>query len=121
MADTESVTLQVKGMTCTGCAAGLQRALESEPTVKSASVSFAAGLATVGGMDLRSERLIEVIRSRGFDAAVYATEGDSGRGTLSQIEHGVIERSLGWDCGCRWSCFTGSRRLAVGIRSGCRG
>lgn len=86
MADTESVTLQVKGMTCTGCAAGLQRALESEPTVKSASVSFAAGLATVEGMELQSDRLIEVIRSRGFDAAVNATEDNSGPGTLSQIE-----------------------------------
>lgn len=64
----ESMRLRVTGMTCTGCASSLQLALETRKEVTDASVSFAAGMATVEGVNLDPNELIEVIRGRGFAA-----------------------------------------------------
>ncbi len=44
---TGQVTLTVSGMSCGGCAAGVQRILLQGPGVREAQVSFAAGQATV--------------------------------------------------------------------------
>lgn len=63
-----AVRLRVSGMTCTGCAAGIQRALESRADVSAASVSFAGGVAEVEGESLHAESLIEEIKRRGFTA-----------------------------------------------------
>ena len=64
----ESMRLRVTGMTCTGCASSLQRVLETRSEVTGASVSFAAGMATVEGVNLDPSQLIEVIQGRGFAA-----------------------------------------------------
>ena len=64
----DEVRLRVSGMTCTGCAAGIQAALESRQEVTSASVSFAAGTAQVEGNGLQADSLISAIRQRGFTA-----------------------------------------------------
>lgn len=72
----EELKLQVTGMTCAGCAASIQQALESRTDVTSASVSFAAGLATIHGDVLNPESLVKTIESRGFGATVInAAEG----------------------------------------------
>ena len=55
-------------MTCTGCAAGIQRALEARADVSSASVNFASGSAEIEGQDLKVESLIATVEGRGFQA-----------------------------------------------------
>ena len=63
-----SIRLRISGMTCTGCAAGIQRALEAHPDVTAASVSFASGTAEIEGRELRTAALIATVEGRGFQA-----------------------------------------------------
>lgn len=72
-------------MTCTGCAAGIQRAIEARTDVTAASVSFASGTAEVEGQSLQPKSIIETIEGRGFQAELI----DSSDGTLDQSD---IER-----------------------------
>lgn len=72
----EKIRLRVTGMTCTGCAAGIQSALESRSDVSAASVSFAAGTAEVEGHGLKAEDLIKAIQYRGFIAEVIHPSSD---------------------------------------------
>ena len=65
---TGGIRLRIEGMTCTGCAAGIQRAIEARTDVTAASVSFAAGTAEIEGRDLQPKSLIETIERRGFQA-----------------------------------------------------
>ncbi|UCD76237.1 MAG: cation-translocating P-type ATPase, partial [Phycisphaerales bacterium] len=60
--------LRVTGMHCAGCAANVQKAIESQPGVSTASVSVIEGLATVNGTAMNTEGLIRAIRARGFGA-----------------------------------------------------
>ncbi|TWW09778.1 hypothetical protein E3A20_10960, partial [Planctomyces bekefii] len=55
-------------MTCAGCAAGLQRALEADPQIRSASVSIVSGVARVS-TTLSADEVIARIRQRGFDGS----------------------------------------------------
>ncbi len=71
---TRTFRLRVSGMTCAGCAASIQRALEATPNVSSASVSFMAGTAEVEGHGLQADSLIGVIRERGFQAESIVSE-----------------------------------------------
>ncbi len=64
----QEMQLKVTGMHCASCAATVQRAIEADPQVRSASVSVTAGMATVLGDSLEPERLIQAVRDRGFDA-----------------------------------------------------
>lgn len=64
----EPLTLKVTGMTCAGCAATVQGAIAARPGVRSASVSFLDGTATVVGDHLESEAIIRTVRDRGYDA-----------------------------------------------------
>jgi Cu+-exporting ATPase len=64
----QEIRLRVGGMTCAGCAAAVQRAIETRPGVTTASVSVTDGRATIVGSDLRPDELIQAIRDRGFEA-----------------------------------------------------
>jgi Cu+-exporting ATPase len=68
----QELHLRVTGMTCAGCAASVQRAVESVEGVESAAVSVTEGLATVHGADLAVARVIQVIEDRGFGAEEVA-------------------------------------------------
>ncbi len=63
--DTPSVTVNVSGMTCNGCAASLERALESRSEVDSADVSFDQGTAVVYGT-ATLEQIGETVAGAGF-------------------------------------------------------
>ena len=41
------IRFRITGMSCAGCAAAIQRAVEAQPGVSSASVSITQGLATI--------------------------------------------------------------------------
>ena len=64
----QEVQLKVTGMHCASCAATVQRAIEADPQVRSASVSVTAGMATVLGQSLEPQRLVQAVRDRGYDA-----------------------------------------------------
>jgi Cu+-exporting ATPase len=55
-------------MTCAGCAANVQRAIEAQPGVESAAVSVTEALATVSGTDLEPASIVRAIEGRGFGA-----------------------------------------------------
>lgn len=76
--------LRVTGMTCAGCAAGIQRALEARTDVTSASVSFAAGTAEIEGRDLQPASLIATVEGRGFQAELV--QQDERGNEQSEIE-----------------------------------
>lgn len=81
----ETLRFRITGMTCTGCAASIQRALEATTDVQSASVSFMAGTAEIEGRSLQSDSLIDVIRQRGFNAEVINPNEKTNE--FSEIEH----------------------------------
>ncbi|TVQ54477.1 MAG: cadmium-translocating P-type ATPase [Phycisphaerales bacterium] len=62
--------LRVGGMSCAGCAASIQGALEHQPGVRAATVSFTEGRARVQGDALNPAELIRVVQGRGFDATI---------------------------------------------------
>lgn len=61
-------SFRITGMTCAGCAAGLQRSLEADPQIRSASVSIVSGVARVS-TTLSADEVIARIRQRGFDGS----------------------------------------------------
>jgi copper chaperone CopZ len=69
---TETAVLQVDGMTCGSCAAGIQSVLGNLDGVETADVNFAKGLATVRfDPELVSlEAMSEAIKGLGYEASV---------------------------------------------------
>ncbi len=69
-AGAKDVTIKVKGMTCGGCAASLQKALQETPGVLEAKVSYKKGEAWIKYDDqkITVAKLREVINSTGFEA-----------------------------------------------------
>ena len=90
----KAIRLRVSGMTCTGCAAGLQSALEARDDVTSANVSFASGVAEVEGSAIQAEALIDTISRRGFGAELIAAE--EGAIDQSEIERQQQANELTW-------------------------
>lgn len=90
----ESMRLRVTGMTCTGCASSLQHVLETRREVAEASVSFAAGMATVEGVKLDSSELIGAIRGQGFGAELINPDDASNQN--SDIEKQQLRNESIW-------------------------
>ncbi len=67
-AGVDELHFKVQGMTCAGCAAAVQRAVESQPGVQSAAVSVTEGRATVTGTALDPDALIKAIQDKGYSA-----------------------------------------------------
>lgn len=66
------LTLQIDGMTCGGCAAGVQQALQGVPGVESADVSFEAARAVVSlspTHDTELTDLTDAVADAGFKAS----------------------------------------------------
>jgi Cu+-exporting ATPase len=71
---TASIELEIEGMTCAACQAGIQRALRRAPGVADASVHLMLERATVSydPSVTSPSRLIEVVRDAGYEAAIQA-------------------------------------------------
>jgi len=67
--------LSISGMSCAGCVAGVENALNSVDGVKSATVNFAEHTANVSG-DVTADTLVKAVRDAGYDAAEL-TAGDA--------------------------------------------
>ncbi len=68
LAATRTVTLRVRGMTCSGCATSVEKALKSTEGVQDARVSFERGKAVIKYDDQKVtvDKLRMVIQSTGF-------------------------------------------------------
>jgi Cu+-exporting ATPase len=75
-AGTTRIDIPVSGMTCAGCQAGVQKALQQQPGVLDASVNLMTGNAAVtyDPAVTRPEALVEAIRETGYGAEVPAAE-----------------------------------------------
>jgi copper chaperone len=74
---TRTVTLRVKGMTCGGCAASVEKALKSTDGVTDVKVSFEKGKAVVKYNDQKVTvaRLREVVDNTGMSCDVDGAPG----------------------------------------------
>jgi Cu+-exporting ATPase len=101
------VTLEVTGMSCAGCAAGVRARLEEVPGVESAHVNLATGSATVElAKPVERARLVQAVRDAGYDVAPGTEEaaGETGEG-LDEAAAGAVPgdserpsaaRTAGW-------------------------
>ncbi|MGD0652502.1 MAG: cation transporter, partial [Verrucomicrobiia bacterium] len=66
----KTVTLQIEGMTCAGCASAVQKALAAVPNVKTASVNFISRTArvTVCGDTITEKELLDAVSRAGYRA-----------------------------------------------------
>lgn len=65
----EKLTLKIDGMTCTHCAAAVQRALEATEGVQSAEVSLEEKRAVVAGKGLDVAKLVAAVDAIGYKAS----------------------------------------------------
>lgn len=65
---------RITGMTCAGCAAGLQHRLNNDHRVDSATVSITTEIATVDSEQAGEADLIQLIEEHGFSAGRIGTE-----------------------------------------------
>lgn len=96
------VRLRVDGMSCAGCAAGVERALKKSPGVRTAMVSLAGGSALVRGESLDAEVLAGSVRDAGFDAAP-ASSGDAAADLASRLGTEDVQQANAW----RWRVMLG--------------
>jgi Cu+-exporting ATPase len=65
-------SLQIKGMTCGGCAASVQKKLEALPDIDSCEVNFATESARIGSQTpLHPKQLIDWVRTFGFSVQTW--------------------------------------------------
>src|SRR3990170_2534075 len=66
----EAIRLRIEGMTCGGCVARVERALQSVDGVAHARVNLTTQVATIdpGGQMPDRQALIEAVRAAGYDA-----------------------------------------------------
>jgi copper chaperone CopZ len=68
--DTPHVTLSVKGMTCSHCAARVRRELEQTAGAGNVDVDLAGGQATITGSGLDGEALRKAVAGLGYNVCV---------------------------------------------------
>jgi copper chaperone CopZ len=84
--------LQIKGMTCGGCAASVQRKLEALPEIDVCEVNFATESARIGSQTtLHPKQLIDWIRTFGFSVQ---TANHVFRATEPQFDEQALQRLL---------------------------
>ena len=81
----EPIRLRIEGMTCGGCVARVERALQSVEGVVHAHVNLTTQIAAIdsGGMPPDRQALIEAVRAAGYDADAYRA-GDAATSGLDR-------------------------------------
>ena len=95
MGEATTTTLAVGGMTCTGCAGNVQRALEAVEGVASAAVDHVAGSANIAHSGVAQGALEAAVTSAGY--SVGETTGASGLHQLSSPPTGTATAAAGFD------------------------
>jgi copper chaperone len=71
MADSKTLTFDVRGMTCDNCVHHVTEAVQNTPGVSSVKVDLASNSARVeGAFDI--QKVIEAIEEEGYEAAIKA-------------------------------------------------
>lgn len=65
---------RVTGMTCAGCAAGLQRRLNADDRIHSAAVSISTNIATIDSTAAAATDIIAIVQQHGFTAAQISAQ-----------------------------------------------
>jgi len=115
-----TVVVPVRGMTCGGCAATIERGLRELPGVDSASVSFATKTATVRGR-VDEQDVIATIGKLGYEgvpSASVAADGDAAEaaGPRPALRRAGVATALtagALACSTRWPLIAGALELAV--------
>ncbi|MBF6600594.1 MAG: copper-translocating P-type ATPase [Dehalococcoidia bacterium] len=97
-ARTQSITLDITGMTCASCVRRVERALSKVDGVESANVNFAAETALVTAeRGLAPEQLVAAVQKAGYAAKESTPDGDRGgeravhaRRTLGLVIFGAV-------------------------------
>ena len=88
-------SLQIKGMTCGGCAASVQKKLEALPEIDACEVNFATESARIGSQTtLHPKQLVDWVRTFGFSVQ---TAHQVFRATDSQLDATALQSLLETD------------------------
>src|SRR5439155_9199407 len=92
---TSRVALAIEGMHCASCVATIEEALSGVTGVTAASVNLATGRARVVGRGLNPRRLIEAVRTRGYEArpAIEAEPGATDERAARELR-AILYRTL---------------------------
>ena len=86
----DSVTFDVRGMTCAACARRVEKALATHPGVDQAGVNFAMETATVHhGPDVADEDLMQAVESAGYELVPRADAHASSQESHGDHDHGI--------------------------------
>lgn len=91
---TEPLRLSIGGMSCAGCVAAVEKAINGVPGVETAAVNFAEHTASVNG-DVDVEAVIRAIRDAGYDAAWLKSADDEAQKAKAEQAH---YRGTVWKC-----------------------
>ncbi|MDH5393109.1 MAG: heavy metal translocating P-type ATPase [Gammaproteobacteria bacterium] len=85
----------IGGMSCAGCVASVEKALNSVEGVESSSVNFAEHTAEVEG-HVSAEAVIQSVVAAGYEAALLQTEEDTAEKEAAEFEHyrSLLKKSL---------------------------
>src|SRR5690554_1784285 len=85
---TQTIQLQLSGMSCADCAKSIEKALSAVAGVASVNVNFANEVAAVEGHKLNPEQLVKAVKDAGYDASVIDHERpqDDSRERAQQIQ-----------------------------------
>lgn len=85
---TQTIQLQLSGMSCAGCAKSIEKALSGVQGVTAVNVNFANEVAAVEGDKLNSEQLVKAVKDAGYDANVidHQQPEDDSRERAQQIQ-----------------------------------
>ena len=119
MGEATTMTLAVGGMTCTGCAGNVQRALEAVAGVASAKVDHVAGSANIAHSGVDKGGLEAAVTSAGY--SVGETTGDSGLHQLGSPPTGTATATAGFDWSDRttwWQSANNTKWCLIGCSIG---
>ncbi|MDX1654979.1 MAG: heavy metal translocating P-type ATPase [Candidatus Competibacteraceae bacterium] len=90
-----NLRLSVSGMSCAGCVASVEKALQGVPGVEKAEVNFAEHTASVQGR-VEARALIQAVRAAGYDAAQMKGIGDQADQEAEEAHRlkGQVRRTL---------------------------
>ncbi|WP_291491941.1 heavy metal translocating P-type ATPase [Desulfurella sp.] len=66
----EKVTLNLEGMNCASCALSIEKALKKVDGVETANVNLVSEKATILGVDLKADVLIQAVKNAGYKASL---------------------------------------------------
>ena len=78
--------LSISGMSCAGCVASVETALNNVAGVVSATVNFAEHTATVKG-DVRADNLVDAVVAAGYQAAELKGIGDEAEKEAAEMDY----------------------------------